>query len=86
MQKLRQEILLRNIFQLNNNGAGEKSYNSTDARRHWKLGCHSAYAPERGRTPPAAPSHHFLVSMLYERSQDLEWQVPRKTKKLMRIV
>ena len=87
MLKSRQEMLLTNI---NNNGAGEKSNFSTDAQYRSKLGSPSAYAPEED-VSRASSSLYNKICKLYESAQQLidteeiEWQSPRKTKKLIII-
>ena len=85
MHKLRQKIFMTNI---NNNGAGEKSNFSTNAQHFGKLGSPSAYAPEED-VSRASSSLYNKICKLYESAQQLidteeiEWQSPRKTKKLI---
>ena len=87
MHRLRHKILLTNI---NNSGAGEKSNFSTDAQYRSKLGSPSAYAPEED-VSRASSSLYNKICKLYESAQQLidaeeiEWQSPRKTKKLIII-
>jgi len=87
MHRLRHKILLTNI---NNSGAGEKSNFSTDAQYRSKLGSPSAYAPEED-VSRASSSLYNKICKLYESAQQLidteeiEWQSPRKTKRLIII-
>jgi len=87
MHRLRQKNFMTNI---NNNGAGEKSNFSTDAQHRSKLGSPSAYAPEED-VSRASSSLYNKICKLYESAQQLidteeiEWQSPRKTKKLIII-
>ena len=73
---------------INNNGAGEKSNFSTDAQYRSKLGSPSAHAPE-GDVSRTSSSLYNKICKLYESAQQLidteeiEWQSPRKTKKLI---
>ncbi len=75
-------------LQINSNGAGEKSNFSTDAQHRSKLGSPSAYAPEED-VSRASSSLYNKVCKLYESAQQLigieeiEWQGPRKTKRLI---
>ena len=86
MHKLKHRIFMTNI----NNGAGEKSNFSTDAQYRSKLGSPSAYAPEED-VSRASSSLYTKICKLYESAQQLidteeiEWQSPRKTKKLIII-
>ena len=76
--------------QINSNGAGEKSNFSTDAQYRSKLGSHSAYAPEED-VSRASSSLYYKICKLYESAQQLidseeiEWQDPRKIKRLIII-
>ena len=72
---------LRNI---NRQGTVEKSNFSTNAQHFGKLGSPSDYVLERGKAPPATPSHLLYTCEMYEKTKELEWPV-KKIKKLMRI-
>ena len=77
-------------LQINNNGAGEKSNFSTNAQLFDKLGSPSAYAPEED-VSRASSSLYYKICKLYESAQQLidteeiEWQDPRKIKRLIII-